>query len=71
MAVSGFDHLGLDERQSLFGLQEVRVPVVEITSRLGRHHSRIYRELARNRYRDRENTGDRRCDISGYCSMTA
>ena len=28
MAVSGFDHLGLDERQSLFGLQEVRVPVV-------------------------------------------
>jgi len=71
MAASGFDHLGLDERRSLFRLKEARVPVAEIASRLGRHRSTIYRELARNRYRDRENAGDRRCDISGYYPVTA
>ena len=29
-------------------LREARVPGAEIVSRLGRHRSRIYRELARN-----------------------
>ena len=71
MAASGFDHLGPDERRSLFRLREACVPVAEITSRLGRHRSMIHRELARNRYRDRENAGDRRCDISGYYPVTA
>lgn len=71
MAASGFDHLGLDERRSLFRLREARVPVAEIASRLGRHRSTIHRELARNRCRDRENAGDRRCDISGYHPVTA
>ena len=70
MAASGFDHLGFDERRSLFRLREARVPVAEIVSRLGRHRLTIYRELTRNRYRDRENASDRRCDISGYCPVT-
>ena len=71
MAASGFDHLGLDEHRSLFRLREARVPVAEIASRLGRHRSTIYHRLARNRYRNRENAGDRRCDISGYYPVTA
>ena len=49
MAASGFGHLGLDGWRSLFRLREARVPVTEIASRLGRHRSTIYRELARNR----------------------
>ena len=71
MAASGFGHLGLDERRSLFRLREARVPVAEIAFRLGRHRSTVYRELARNRYRDRENAGDRRYDVSGYYPVTA
>ena len=65
MAASGFGHLGLDERRSLFRLREARVPVAEIASRLGRHRSTLYRELARNRFRDPDATRDRRCDASG------
>ncbi len=71
MAASGFGHLGLDERRSLFRFREARVPVAEITSRLGRHRSTIYRELARNRLRDPDATWDRRRDMSGYYPVTA
>ena len=71
MAASGFDHLGLDERRSLFRLREARVPVAEIASQLGRHRSTIYRELARNRFRNPDVTRDRRRDMSGYYPVTA
>ena len=71
MAASGFGHLGLDERRSLFRLREARVPVAEIALRLGRHRSTIYRELARNCFRDPDATRDSRRDMSGYYPVTA
>lgn len=71
MATSGFQHLTLDERRSLFRMQEARLGVAEMAARLGRHRSTIYRELARNRYRDRGNAGNRRHDVSGYYPVTA
>jgi len=52
MAASGFQHLTLDERRSLFRMQEAQLGVTEMAARLGRHRSTIYRELGRNRFRD-------------------
>lgn len=71
MAASGFGHLGLDERRSLFRFREARVPVAEIAARLGRPRSTIPRELARNRFRDPDATWDSRRDMSGYYPVTA
>ncbi len=70
MAVSSFGHFGLDERRSLFRFRKARVPVAEIAARLGRRRSTIYRELARNRFRDPDATRDRRCEMSGYYPVT-
>ncbi len=71
MAASGFQHLTLDERRSLFRMQEARLGATEMAARLGRHRSTIYRELARNRFRDPDATRDRRRDMSGYYPVTA
>ena len=46
------------------------MPVAEIASRIGRCRLTIYRELTRNGYRDWENAGDQRYDISGYYRIT-
>lgn len=54
MPASGFGNLGLDERRSLFR----REPMAEIAFCLGRHRSTIFSELARDRYRGQEHTGD-------------
>ena len=52
MAVTarGFQHLTLDERRSLFRMQEARLGVTEMAARLGRHRSTIYRELEHVRF---------------------
>ena len=71
MAASGFGHFGLDDWRSLFRLRKARVPVAEVASQPGRHRSTIYRELARNRFRDPTATGDRRRDVSGYYPVIA
>jgi IS30 family transposase len=66
MATSGFQHLTLDERRSLFRMQEARLGVAEMAARLGRHRSTIYRELGRNRFGDPDASRDSRRNMSGY-----
>ena len=71
MAAAGFQHLTLDERRSLFRMQEARLGVAEMAARLGRHRSTIYRELGRNRFRDPDASRDSRRSMSGYYPVTA
>jgi len=71
MATSGFQHLTLDERRSLFRMQEAQLGVTEMAARLGRHRSTIYRELGRNRFRDPDASRDSRRNMSGYYPVTA
>ncbi len=71
MAASGFQHLTLDERRSLFRMREARLGVTEMASRLGRHRSTIDRELGRNRFRDPDASRDSRRNMSGYYPVTA
>ena len=47
-----YRQLDLDERRTLFRLVEARRPVGEVAERLGRHRSTIYREIARNEFRE-------------------
>ena len=66
MAASGFQHLTLDERRSLFRTQEARLGVTEMAARLAWQRSTIYGELGRNRFRDPDaswDNGDQ--DLSG------
>jgi len=71
MATSSFQHLTLDERRSLFRMQEAQLGVTEMAARLGRHRSTIYRELGRNRFRDPDASRDSRRNMSGYYPVTA
>ena len=71
MTARGFQHLTLNERRSLFRMQEARLGVTEMAARLGRHRSTIYRELGRNRFRDPDASRDSRRNISGYYPVTA
>jgi len=71
MATSSFQHLTLDERRSLFRMQEARLDVAEMAARLGRHRSTIYRKLGRNRFGDPDASRDRRRNMSGYYLVTA
>src|ERR1039458_10716451 len=41
-------HLNLEERRQIFLLVNSKAPVQRIAELLGRHHSTVYRELARN-----------------------
>ena len=42
----------LEERRTLFRLLNARLPIQEIAGQLGRHRSTIYREIARNEFRE-------------------
>ena len=47
-----YSQLDLGERRTLFRLVNARRPVGEIADQLGRHRSTIYREIARNEFRE-------------------
>ncbi len=66
MALSGFQHLTLDQRRFLFPLKEARISFSEIASRLGRHRSTVCRELGRNRFRAWQNPRGGRCGVSKF-----
>ena len=55
-----------NERWALFRIQGARLGVTEMSARLGRHRSMIYRGLARNHFRDPDAIRDRRRGVSGY-----
>ena len=49
---STYRHLTLEERRMLFRLLNAKLPIKEIAAQLGRHRSTIYREIARNEFRE-------------------
>ena len=63
---SSYVYLGLEERRRISRLREAKVPVAEIAAVLGRHRSTIYREIARNWWRDAEVP-----QAEGYWPLTA
>lgn len=58
--------LEIEERRLIERLRNARAPVAEIAARLNRHRSTVYRELARNRFTDKENRY-----LDGYYGMVA
>jgi IS30 family transposase len=58
--------LSLAERRQIYRLLGMKAPVAHIARQLGRHHSTIYRELARNTYYEDE---DRK--MNGYYPVCA
>ena len=59
-----YRHLTLEERRTLFRLLNAKAPVDVIAARLGRHRSTIYREVARNEFREEK-------AYRGYYPLTA
>jgi transposase, IS30 family len=55
-----YRHFTLEERRTLFQLLNARLPIKEIAGQLGRHRSTIYREIARNEFREVK-------QYRGYC----
>ncbi len=47
-----YRHFTLEERRTLFRLLNAQLPIKEIAGQLGRHRSTIYREIARNEFRE-------------------
>jgi transposase, IS30 family len=47
-----YRHFTLEERRTLFRLLGAKLPIKEIAGQLGRHRSTIYREIARNEFRE-------------------
>jgi IS30 family transposase len=47
-----YRHFTLEERRTLFRLLHAKLPITEIAGQLGRHRSTIYREIARNEFRE-------------------
>ena len=47
-----YRHFTLEERRTLFRLLNAKLPIKEIAAQLGRHRSTIYREIARNEFRE-------------------
>ncbi len=47
-----YHHLTLEERGTLFRLLGAKLPIKEIAAQLRRHRSTIYREIARNEFRE-------------------
>jgi IS30 family transposase len=47
-----YRHFTLEERRTLFRLLNAKLPIREIAGQLGRHRSTIYREIARNEFRE-------------------
>ena len=47
-----YRHFTLEERRTLFRLLNAKLPIKEIAGQLGRHRSTIYREIARNEFRE-------------------
>ena len=55
-----YRHFTLEERRTLFRLVNAKLPIKEIANQLGRHRSTIYREIARNEFREVK-------QYRGYC----
>ena len=47
-----YRHFTFEERRTLFRLLNAKLPIKEIAGQLGRHRSTIYREIARNEFRE-------------------
>src|SRR5215213_5931972 len=47
-----YQRFTLEERRTLFRLLNAKLPIKEIAGQLGRHRSTIYREIARNEFRE-------------------